>query len=88
MLVDCHWRFDPSSAVVAVKELDVFRPYWIEAPLSERRPEAWGRVRDATSSWLAGGEMFTSVRDFLGFMRETHVDVVMPDVNTVAASRR
>lgn len=80
LLVDCHWRFDASSAVEAVQELAAFRPYWIEAPLSERQPEAWGRVRDATSSWLAGGEMFTSVRDFLGFMRDTQVDVVMPDV--------
>jgi galactonate dehydratase len=80
VLIDCHGRFNPRTATVVVREMEVIDPYWIEAPVSERDLEGWRRVRDSTSARLAGGEFLIGPEAHRRFIEATGADVVMPDV--------
>jgi galactonate dehydratase len=80
ILIDCHWRFNPRTAIVAIREMEAIDPYWIEAPVSERDLEGWRRIRDATGARLAGGEFLVGVEAHRRFIAATGIDVVMPDV--------
>ncbi len=80
VLIDCHGRFNPRTATVAVREMERIDPYWIEAPVSERDLEGWRQVRDSTSARLAGGEFLVGLEAHRRFIAATGVDVVMPDV--------
>lgn len=80
LLIDCHWRFDVRTARIALRELDRFDPYWIEAPISEGDPDSWRTLRRHTDRLLAGGEMLPSARAYADFIDRSGVDVVMPDV--------
>jgi galactonate dehydratase len=88
LMVDCHWRFDPSTAETLV---DAIRPYdlhWLECPL----PEVDALIPDLKSlrsslnscgTRLAGLEEFVGVDSFLHFAAGDAYDVMMPDVKYV-----
>ncbi len=80
LLIDCHGRFNPRTAVVVVREMEAIDPYWIEAPVPERDLEGWRHVRDSTNARLAGGEFLVGLEAHRRFIAATGVDVVMPDV--------
>jgi galactonate dehydratase len=35
LMVDCHWRFDESGAMYALKELQAAKLHWYECPIAE-----------------------------------------------------
>ena len=80
LLIECHWRFNARTAVAVMPRLAALRPYWIEAPVSERDLEGWRRVRDATDARLAGGEMLVGLSMHRRFIEASGVDVIMADV--------
>ena len=80
VLIDCHGRFNPRTAKVAIREMERIDPYWIEAPVSERDLEGWRLVRDSTNARLAGGELLVGLEAHRRFIATSGVDVVMPDV--------
>ena len=80
VLIDCHGRFDPRTAVRVLPEIEAIAPYWIEAPVPERDLEGWRRVRDSTGARLAGGEFLIGLAAHRRFLEASGVDVVMPDV--------
>lgn len=61
VMVDCHWRFDETSALELMHELKDARLYWLECPISENPDHyvAIGRLRkkcNAMGMKLAGAE--------------------------------
>jgi galactonate dehydratase len=80
LLIECHFRFDARTAVAVMPRLAALRPYWIEAPVSERDLEGWRRVRDATDARLAGGEVIVGQAAHRRFIQASGVDVIMADV--------
>ena len=80
VLIDCHWRFNPRTAIVVIREMEAIDPYWIEAPVSERDLDGWRRIRAATDARLAGGEFLIGLEAHRRFIAASGVDVVMPDV--------
>lgn len=80
VMVDCHWRFSPSTAVVAARELARLGIAWLEDPVDANDVEGWRRVRVATDLPLAGGENVTGPRQLHAFIRDTGVDIAMPDI--------
>lgn len=80
LLIECHGRFNARTAAAVMPRLAALRPYWIEAPVSERDLEGWRRVRDATDARLAGGEMLVGLAMHRRFMEASGVDVIMGDV--------
>jgi galactonate dehydratase len=80
LMVDCHWRFDLRTALRVLPDLEAFDLFWLEAPVTEKEPEAWATVRRRTPMRLAGAEHLVGLRAFDAFMRASGADVVMPDV--------
>lgn len=80
LMVDCHYRMRPRTAARVIAELEAFRPYWVEAPVSEHDLAAWAEVRASTRTRLAGAEQLVGLQAHRWFLDQTGVDVLMPDV--------
>lgn len=80
ILVDCHFRFRPRTALAVIDGLAEVDPYWIEAPVPERDLDGWRLVRESTDQRLAGGEFLVGLEAHRRFLQETGVDVIMADV--------
>jgi galactonate dehydratase len=85
LMVDCHWRFDPPTALAVLERLADVRLHWFECPVSEHASfhAALGNLRAAAIAQgvlLAACELQTSVAGFQPFVAPRRVDVIMPDV--------
>lgn len=84
-LVDCHWRFDETTAIQVLRELQAARLFWFECPISEHpnHHDALARVRQAAAEFgtrLAGAETQVGVAAFRSIVERKLFDVVMPDI--------
>lgn len=85
VMVDCHWRFDETSARAMVHELERLNVRWYECPVpeSEENHAAIRSLRGLANSagmQLAGAETMTGLAGFAPFLKGGLYDVVMPDV--------
>ncbi len=83
--VDCHWRFDPTLAGVALRELAGLGVTWFECPLPEvpgnmDALRALRREANARGMRTAGLEELTHPDAFGPWIAASCYDVVMPDV--------
>ncbi|HUF63800.1 MAG TPA: enolase C-terminal domain-like protein [Verrucomicrobiales bacterium] len=75
-LHDVHERVQPSEAIQLLKDLERFRPFFIEDPVA---PEANGwfpRLRAQTSTPIAMGELFNSPHEWVGLITERLIDFI------------
>jgi galactonate dehydratase len=83
--VDCHWRFDETTAEEALAECALLGVTWFECPLPEA-PENYAAIRrlrgkaNAAGMRLAGAERFIGAAGFAPILEQGLYDVVMPDV--------
>lgn len=85
VLIDCHWRFDESTALQLLRDLAPAKLFWAECLTSERaehhpvldRVRRAAEVRDVL---IAGGERQIGVLGFEPLLRAKLLDVVMPDI--------
>jgi galactonate dehydratase len=80
VLVEMHGRFTPAEAATMARLLEPWAPAWIEEPTSPENPEAYRRVRAATSLPIATGERAHAPEDIRGFIEGGLVDVVQVDL--------
>jgi galactonate dehydratase len=88
LMVDCHWRFDPSTAATLVDAIKPYDLHWLECPLPEvdKLIPDLKMLRSRLNSGgtrLAGLEEFVGVESFLRFAAGDAYDVMMPDVKYV-----
>lgn len=85
LMVDCHWRFEETSALSVLKALEPANLHWFECPLAETRANwpALRRIRQAAADQgvlLAAAETQVGLQSFQALFEEGLYDVVMPDV--------
>jgi mannonate dehydratase len=76
LLHDIHERVEPIDAINLCKELERFRPFFIEDPFS---PEAIGyfrTLRHQCSTPIAMGELFNSPHEWVGLISERLIDFI------------
>lgn len=84
VMVDCHSRFDPVSAIWMSDALAEARPFWIEDVLApvftteDRR--AFRRHAHRLGIRVAGGEELADMASLLAFLDDGGTDVVLPDL--------
>ncbi len=79
--IDFHGRVHKPMAKVLVKELEPYRPMFIEEPVLPENNEALKEVAKYTSIPIATGERMFSRWDFKSLLADGVVDIIQPDLS-------
>jgi galactonate dehydratase len=79
--IDFHGRVHKPMAKILAKELEQFRPMFIEEPVLSENNEALKEIAQHTSIPIATGERMFSRWDFKSVLADGYVDIIQPDVS-------
>jgi galactonate dehydratase len=79
--VDFHGRVHKPMAKILVKELEQFRPMFIEEPVLPENNEALRDIAYISNIPIATGERMFSRWDFKKILQEGYVDIIQPDLS-------
>ncbi|MBS4197753.1 galactonate dehydratase [Lederbergia citri] len=79
--IDFHGRVHKPMAKILAKELEPFRPMFIEEPVLAENNEALREIAQATAIPIATGERMYSRWDFKNLLSEGYVDIIQPDLS-------
>ncbi|WP_172204440.1 galactonate dehydratase [Niveibacterium sp. COAC-50] len=77
--IDFHGRVAAPMARVLLRELEPFRPLFVEEPVLPEQAEHYRRLADSTSLPLAAGERMYSRFDFKRVLAEGGLAILQPD---------
>jgi galactonate dehydratase len=77
--IDFHGRVHRPMAKTLIRELEPFRPMFIEEPVLSEHAEALADIVSNTSIPIALGERLFSRWDFKKILQDGHVDIIQPD---------
>jgi mannonate dehydratase len=80
LLHDVHHRLTPIEAARLGKELEAHHLFWMEDPVPAELQEGFRLVRQHTTTPLATGEVFSSIYDCEGLIREQLIDYIRTTV--------
>ena len=81
LCVEVHGRLSPEDAIQAARELEEFRPYWMEEPIPpEASVDALARVRNAIKIPVASGERFLTKWQWAEVFQKEAVAIAQPDL--------
>lgn len=79
--IDFHGRVHKSMAKILVKELEPFRPMFIEEPVLPEHNEALREIAHHTNIPIATGERMYTRWGFKELLHQGYVDIVQPDLS-------
>ena len=79
--IDFHGRVHKPMAKILAKELEPFRPLFLEEPVLPENNEALREIARATNIPIATGERMFSRWDFKKLLADGYADIVQPDVS-------
>ncbi|MCT1904295.1 galactonate dehydratase [Oceanobacillus sojae] len=79
--IDFHGRVHKPMAKVLAKELEQFRPMFIEEPVLPENNEALRDIANHTVIPIATGERMYSKWDFKNLLKDGYVDIIQPDLS-------
>jgi len=79
--IDFHGRVHKPMAKVLAKELEQFRPMFIEEPVLPENNEALREIARAANIPIATGERMFSRWDFKQLLSDGYVDIIQPDLS-------
>ena len=74
MLHDVHERIEPIEAIRLCKELEQYRPFFVEDPLSPEQNGWFAQLRAQTSVPIAMGELFSSPHEWVPLIKDRLID--------------
>lgn len=81
LCIEVHGRLSPEDAIQAARDLEEFRPYWLEEPIPpEASVDALARVRNAIRIPVAAGERFLTKWQWAEVLQKEAVAIAQPDV--------
>jgi galactonate dehydratase len=83
LLVEMHGRFTPATAIAVARELEPYRPSWIEEPVPPENLKALAKVAAQVRIPVATGERIHVRHEFRELFELQAADVVQPDITTV-----
>lgn len=83
ILIECHGRLSPESAIRFADAITEYRPFWIEEPVPAHNPLAMRKVRAHTRVPVATGERLSTRWQYRELLELEAVDVVQPDMTQV-----
>lgn len=79
--IDFHGRVHKPMAKILAKELEPYRPMFIEEPVLAENNEALKEIARNTNIPIATGERMFSRWDFKGLLSDGYVDIIQPDLS-------
>ena len=79
IMVDAFMGWDFPFANTWAKEVEKYRPYWLEEPFPVDRLESFTQLRQNTSIPLATGEHFYTRWEAFNFLKAGAIDIVQSD---------
>jgi mannonate dehydratase len=76
LMHDAHEQLDPIASARLAKSLEPYRLFFLEDPLMPEHRESWSVLRQASTTPLAIGEIFTSRWDCLPFFLNKWIDYI------------
>src|SRR5438067_11758020 len=76
LLHDTHERVPPILAMQLAKDLEQYRPYFLEDPLSPEDVGYFQHIRQQTTTPLAMGELFNNVNEYLPLIAGRLIDFI------------
>jgi mannonate dehydratase len=76
LLHDCHERMPPILALQLAKDLEPFKLFFLEDPLSPEDVGYFKLMRQQTSTPLAMGELFNNPNEFVSLISERLIDFI------------
>jgi mannonate dehydratase len=83
LLHDVHERVPPVQAMRLVKEVEPYRPFFIEDPFSPEDADHFAYLRAQTAVPLAMGELFTNPREWLPLISDRLIDFIRIHISMV-----
>ena len=83
ILHDVHERIRPIEAVNLLKELEPYRPFFIEDPLAPEDNGYFAMLRQKTSVPIAMGELFNSPHEWVNLITERLIDFIRVHISQI-----
>ena len=83
LLHDVHERIEPIAAVNLCKELERYRPFFVEDPLAPEANEYFKMIRQQTSTPIAMGELFNNPHEWVGLISNRLIDFIRVHISQV-----
>jgi mannonate dehydratase len=80
LLHDIHHRLTPIEAGRLGKDLEPYRPFWLEDPTPAENQDAFRLIRQHTTAPLAVGEVFNSIWDAKDLIQNQLIDYIRASV--------
>jgi galactonate dehydratase len=79
--IDFHGRVHKPMAKILAKELEAFRPMFIEEPVLPENNEALREIANHVSIPIATGERMFSRWEFKNLLKDGYADIIQPDLS-------
>jgi mannonate dehydratase len=76
LLHDCHERIPPILAMQLCRDLEQYRPFFVEDPLSPEDVGYFEKIRALTSTPIAMGELFNNTNEFVPLIANRLIDFI------------
>ncbi|MCU0474479.1 MAG: hypothetical protein MUC93_14135 [Bacteroidales bacterium] len=83
LLHDMHERLQPMEAINLIKELEQYRPFFIEDPFSPENNRYFKLLRENTSVPIAMGELFNSPHEWIDPMKDLLFDFIRIHISQI-----
>lgn len=80
LLIECHGRFNPYTAIEISRELAPFKPMFLEEPCPPDNIEAIAQVKRKSLLPIAAGERVYTIYGFEDLFSKNAVDIAQPDM--------
>lgn len=83
LIHDVHERIQPNDAINLCKDLEQFRPFFIEDPLSPENNDYFDLLRSKTSVPIAMGELYNNLHEWLRPMSNRWFDFIRIHISQI-----
>ncbi|WP_339813069.1 enolase C-terminal domain-like protein [uncultured Imperialibacter sp.] len=83
LLHDIHERLQPNDAINMIRQLEEFRPFFIEDPFSPENIGYFRQLRQQSSVPLAMGELYNNPHEWVGPMSERLFDFIRIHISQI-----
>lgn len=83
LMHDVHERIQPMEAITLINDVEQYRPFFIEDPLSPENTGWWKELRQSTNVPIAMGELFNNINEFLEPMANRYFDYIRCHISQI-----